>query len=41
MSDVPVEDPGEFHLTVRRSVAAKLGVQLSKDLVDQADEVVD
>ena len=36
---VPVEDPGEFHLTVRKDVASQLGITVSKDLIEQADEL--
>lgn len=39
VEDVPLEDPGEFHLTVRAARAAALGVQLSSELVAQADEL--
>lgn len=39
VKDVPLEDPGEFHLTVRTERAAALGVRLSSDLVAQADEL--
>jgi putative ABC transport system substrate-binding protein len=39
VKDVPLEDPGEFHLTVRTERAAALGVRLSPDLVRQADEI--
>jgi putative ABC transport system substrate-binding protein len=36
---VPLEDPGEFHLTIRTAVATQLGITVSRDLLDQADEL--
>lgn len=39
VSKVPIEDPGEFHLTVRKDVASRLGITVSKDLLEQADEL--
>jgi putative tryptophan/tyrosine transport system substrate-binding protein len=39
VANVPLEDPGEYHLTVRQDVAAKVGVTLSQDLLTQADDV--
>ena len=41
VSEVPVEDPGSFHLLVRRSVAETLGFSIPDELLAQADEVVD
>lgn len=37
--DVPVEDPAEFVLTLRSSVADRLGVELPEELIARADEV--
>jgi putative ABC transport system substrate-binding protein len=39
VSEVPVEEPGAFHLLVRTGVADSLGVTVPQDLVDQADEI--
>jgi putative ABC transport system substrate-binding protein len=39
VSKVPIEDPGEFHLTVRKDVASQLGITVSRDLLEQADEL--
>ncbi len=39
VSKVPVEEPGEFHMTVRKDVAAQLGITVSPDLIAQADEL--
>ena len=39
VADVPVEDPGEYHLLVRTDLAKELGIELSPELVAQADEV--
>lgn len=39
VSKVPVEEPGEFHLTVRKDVAAQLGITVSRDLIAQADDL--
>jgi putative ABC transport system substrate-binding protein len=39
VADVPIEDPGEYHLTVRTDLAKELGVELSPELVSQADEL--
>jgi len=39
VSKVPIEEPGEFHLTVRKDVAAKLGITVSPDLIAQADDL--
>jgi putative ABC transport system substrate-binding protein len=41
VADVPVEDPGDFHLLVRPSVAEKLGIEIPADLLSLADEVSD
>jgi len=41
VSEVPVEDPASFTLTVRRSVADELGIRLPEELLDRADEVLD
>lgn len=38
--EIPVEDPGAFHLLARTSVAEDLGLTIPDDLLDQADEVV-
>lgn len=39
VADVPLEDPGSFHLLVRTSVADRLGISVPEVLLDQADEV--
>jgi putative ABC transport system substrate-binding protein len=39
VSKVPIEDPGEFHMIVRKDVARQLGITLSRDLIEQADEL--
>jgi len=39
VADVPIEEPGEFHLLVRTELAKELGIELSPELVKQADEV--
>jgi putative ABC transport system substrate-binding protein len=39
VSKVPIEDPGEFHMTVRKDVASRLGITVSRDLLEQADEL--
>ncbi len=41
VADVPLEDPGEFRLTVRPSIARRLGIELTDDLLARADEVSD
>ena len=38
--DVPVEDPGEFHLQLRSAVAERLGLELTSDLRAEADEII-
>lgn len=40
VSEVPVEDPGRFRLTVNLAVAARLGVAVPGELVRAADTVV-
>jgi putative ABC transport system substrate-binding protein len=39
VADVPLEEPGMFRLTVRPSLAARVGVELPEELLAQADEV--
>lgn len=39
-SEVPVEDPARFRLTINRDVAGRLGVALPPDLVEEADAVI-
>lgn len=39
VADVPVEDPAGYRITVDRAAAARLGIELSADLLDLADEV--
>jgi putative ABC transport system substrate-binding protein len=39
VSDVPVEDPGAYRLVVRADIADRLGLELPRDLLEQADEV--
>ena len=39
VSDVPVEDPASFKLTLRSSAADRLGIELPSELVARADEV--
>ena len=41
VADVPLEEPGEFRLTVRPSRAARIGVELPEQLLAQSDEVSD
>jgi putative tryptophan/tyrosine transport system substrate-binding protein len=40
VSDVPVEDPARFRLTVNLKVAAALGIEVPADVVRTADHVV-
>lgn len=39
VNEVPLEEPGEFNLLVRADVAARLGIELAEELLEQADEV--
>ena len=41
VDEVPLEEPGEFNLIVRASVAERLRIELPGDLLEQADEVSD
>ena len=41
VADVPLEEPGEFRLTVRPSRAERVGVELPEELLARADEVSD
>jgi putative ABC transport system substrate-binding protein len=39
VSDVPVEDPGAYRLVVRADIADRLGIEVPRELLEQADEV--
>lgn len=41
VADVPLEDPGDYTLLVRADVAQRLGIELTPQLLDQADQVTD
>ena len=41
VADVPLEDPGDFNVIVRASVARELGIDVPDDLLEAADEVID
>lgn len=40
VSEIPVEDPGQFRLLVNQRVAGALGIELPADLLAEADEVL-
>jgi putative tryptophan/tyrosine transport system substrate-binding protein len=37
--EVPLEDPGEYHLVVRTDIAAQLGVSVPEEVLAQADDL--
>lgn len=41
VEEVPLEDPGDFNLVLRPSVAQALGFEIPADLLEQADAVTD